>query len=80
MPESRHFCPHCEEIVSLSTIRRHKQLYYDESSHTWTKASDRDRVESDSDHSDADYEAIERPYESSIEGIMSIALVVPYFF
>ena len=37
MPETRHYCPHCEETVSLSTFRRHKLLYYDEDSHTWNK-------------------------------------------
>ena len=46
MPETRHNCPHCEETVSLSTLRRHKQLYYNEDSHTWIKKND---VLSDSD-------------------------------
>lgn len=40
MPETRHFCPHCEETVSLSTFHRHKQLYYDENHHKWVKASE----------------------------------------
>lgn len=39
MPETRHFCPHCEERVSLSTLHRHKQLYYDEERDKWTKST-----------------------------------------
>ena len=40
MPETRHYCPHCGERVSLSTFHRHKRLYYNETSRTWTKKSD----------------------------------------
>ena len=40
MPETRHYCPHCEEKVSLSTLHRHKYLFYKEQSHSWTKKSD----------------------------------------
>ena len=39
MPETRRFCPHCEEIVSLSTFLRHKQRFYNETECTWTKDS-----------------------------------------
>ena len=45
MPETRHYCPHCEETVSLSTLHRHKQLYFNESTEVWRKKSD---VSSDS--------------------------------
>ena len=45
MPETRHYCPHCEEIVSLSTLHRHKQLYFNDSTQIWRKRSD---VSSDS--------------------------------
>ena len=40
MPETRHYCPHCEENVSLSTLHRHKYLFYKEQSHSWIKKSD----------------------------------------
>ena len=40
MPETRHYCPHCEENVSLSTLHRHKSLFYKEQSHSWIKKSD----------------------------------------
>lgn len=40
MPETRHYCPHCEENVSLSTLHRHKNLFYKEQSHFWVKKSD----------------------------------------
>ena len=40
MPETRHYCPHCEEKVSLSTLNRHKKLFYKEASHSWVKKSD----------------------------------------
>ena len=51
MPESRHYCPHCEETVSLSTLHRHKQLYYDERQHSWVKS---EIVSSDSCAEDGD--------------------------
>ena len=40
MPETRQYCPHCEEKVSLSTLHRHKQLYFKEKSRTWIKKSE----------------------------------------
>lgn len=40
MPETRHYCPHCDETVSLSTLHRHKQLYYDEEHDIWTKSTE----------------------------------------
>ena len=49
MPETRHYSPHCEEIVSLSTFHRHKQLYYDERLQTWTKSVDPMSSEDDTD-------------------------------
>lgn len=49
-PESRHFCPHCEETVSLTTFHGYKQLYYNEGQHRWKKASE--SVESDSESED----------------------------
>ena len=55
MPETRHFCPHCEETVSLSTIHRHKQLYYDERTHSWTKST---QVVSDSSSEDNEHEVV----------------------
>lgn len=70
MPETRHFCPHCEENVSLSTIHRHKQLYYDERSRTWMKSAQTDVVLSDSEP-DQDFEA----FESASEGRCSRARV-----
>ena len=75
MPETRHFCPHCEENVSLSTIHRHKQLYYDERNHTWMKST-QDDVLSDSDldpEPDQDLaDVIDSPFESSVEGMMEL--------
>lgn len=71
MPETRHFCPHCEENVSLSTIHRHKQLYYDERSHTWMKST-QDDVFSDSEPDQDPAEVIDSPFESSIEGILEL--------
>ena len=49
MPETRHYCPHREEKVSLSTLHRHKQLYYKENSRAWVKKSE---VLSDSEGED----------------------------
>lgn len=66
MPETRHFCPHCEEKVSLSTIHRHRQLYYDEVTDTWTR-SVQDEMHSDSD---PDLGPVESPYQSSVEGTL----------
>ena len=43
MPETRHFFLHCEEKDSLSTIHRHKQLYYDENRRVWIKSSKHDQ-------------------------------------
>ena len=40
MPETRHYCPHCDEKVSLSTLHRHKQLYYDQEGDIWTRSTD----------------------------------------
>lgn len=72
MPETRHFCPHCEENVSLSTIHRHKQLYYDERSRTWMKSAQTDVVLSNSElEPDQDFEA----FESASEGRCSRARV-----
>lgn len=45
MPETRHFCPHCEETVSLSTFHRHRQLFFNETTQVWRRKSD---VSSDS--------------------------------
>ena len=66
MPESRHYCPHCEEKVSLSTIHRHRQLYYDTSTHTWTKQKQI------SDSEDEQVNDLVSPYESSAEGNLSL--------
>ena len=69
MPETRHFCPHCEETVSLSTFHRHKQLYYDENHHKWVKASE---FAQDSEVEDLEDEEIyydfNDDYISSVEG------------
>lgn len=35
MPENRRFCPHCSEVVSASTFRRHRMLYYSEITNEW---------------------------------------------
>ena len=67
MPESRHLCPHCEEYVSLSTIHRHKQLYYDDRTHTWTKSARNEEMLSDSG-SEQDYEVWGTHLETSEEG------------
>lgn len=67
MPETRHFCPHCEETVSLSTIHRHKQLYYDERSRTWMKSAQTDVILSDSEP--------DQDFESASEGRCSRARV-----
>lgn len=32
-----HFCGHCQQTVAYTTLRRHKQLYFDEQSSTWIK-------------------------------------------
>lgn len=37
MPESKKFCPHCEERVSATTYRRHKLRYFVQSTNTWTR-------------------------------------------
>lgn len=68
MPETRHHCPHCDEKVSLSTIHRHKQLFYDERTHTWTKLKE-DPGASDSDDQEFDFDGFNSPYQSSLEGI-----------
>ena len=69
MPETRHYCPHCEEKVSLSTIHRHKQLYYNQTTHTWIKSEqDADVLSSDSDV-DQDIEVDSSVYERFVEGI-----------
>ena len=70
MPETRHFCPHCEETVSLSTIHRHKQLYYDEKNHIWRKAGqDHDFSDSDDAEVEANQAIDDSPYDdSSLEG------------
>ena len=47
MPETRHYCPHCEERVSLSTFHRHKQLYYDEKHKVWSRNANVEVVSSD---------------------------------
>lgn len=39
---TRKLCIHCGEMLAPRTYREHVRLYYDESSHTWTK---RRRVE-----------------------------------
>ena len=31
------YCPHCECVVPNATFYHHKQLFYDERSHTWSK-------------------------------------------
>ena len=74
MPETRHFCPHCEENVSLSTIHRHKQLYYNARSHTWTKSTG-DEVSSDSDQDDGGHDSfidMNSPVGSLLEGIITL--------
>ena len=40
MPETslRKFCPHCNEAVSATTYRRHRGLYFDETSNLWTSS------------------------------------------
>lgn len=68
MPETRHYCPHCEEKVSLSTLRRHKQLYFKEESHTWIKKSE---VLSDSGGEDELGPVEEGGFYSSDESIYS---------
>lgn len=56
MPETRHYCPHCEETVSLSTPHRHKQLYYDERQRNWMKSEEcAEIVSSDSCAEDGDF-------------------------
>lgn len=69
MPETRHYYPHCDEKVSLSTIHRHKQLFYDERTHTWTKSKqDPDVTDSEDDQ---ELDGLNSSYQSSLEGIKS---------
>lgn len=68
MPESRHYCPHCEEKVSLSTIHRHRQLYYNASTHTWTKQKQNDVISDSEDEQAVDVDDPIIPCETSVEG------------
>ena len=36
MPKTRKFCPHCNEVVSSTTYNRHRAIYFNESSKSWT--------------------------------------------
>ena len=57
MPETRHYCPHCEEKVSLSTYHRHKQLYYNEKSKLWiTRTAEVEAVSTDESEDNQDYD------------------------
>ena len=40
--EVRKFCMHCEESLAPRTFREHVRLYYDTTSHSWTKKRKRD--------------------------------------
>lgn len=66
MPETRHFCPHCEETVSLSTFHRHKQLYYDSKHHQWIKSDVRDSSEDDVEAGDDGGEVLEFDSDHSL--------------
>ena len=70
MPETRRFCPHCEETVSLSTFLRHKQRFYNETECTWTKDS---TIASSSDEmdnaSDLEFESVSPRAISSDEDL-----------
>lgn len=73
MPETRHYCPHCDETVSLSTFHRHKQLYYNEKYHVWTTSGEPLSTDSEDTEND-DCEPI-----NTVEGItlLEIASNIP---
>ena len=56
MPETslRKFCPHCHEAVSATTYRRHRGLYFDEVSNTWTSSVEVEISATGHDSSDAE--------------------------
>ena len=56
MPETRRYCPHCEEHVSSTTFRRHKQLYYDQRCKKWHHKS-QSSSESEMEYSQEDVSA-----------------------
>ena len=38
--KKRHFCGHCEEYLLTPAFKKHKDLYYDAATKTWTKKED----------------------------------------
>ena len=48
----RRICPHCDTSVSKRTYYRHKQLFYEVSSNSWTKDKELDMVDYEEDYFD----------------------------
>ena len=38
--KKRHFCGHCEEYLLTPAFKKHKDLYYDAATKTWTRKED----------------------------------------
>ena len=55
--------------MSLSTIHRHRQLYYDAKTHTWTKQNRDEVSESEPEGEAEQYQYVDDLRESSVEGI-----------
>ena len=71
MPETRHYCQHCGETVSLSTLSRHKLLYFDEKTRTWTKIAEPVSSDSCEESQEPDYHLSDSHSSDADEGTSS---------